>query len=981
MAETYDKLFVAIRTKATPQAWSSGVTLSRDDKIIKEDEDDDTITFRVVTGQRGKSFQVDLLVEDNDWQCDCGAPVDACEHVCAAIIALRSAGREGKEVPTHRPELARLEYRLSRDRDALVFDRVRISGGKEIPYPQALNNSDRGAFGEPSIVMAPGDLEVDIAMGTWRRGRVPRSDMAKLLSALAKVSGRLTFEGEQVTISNRPVTPMLVIEDANRGFFCQLVPDNRVDARMFGVAKVGDVLRPIDDQAGIPEGDRRQLERGRGYSADQVLELMHTIARMEKYGVTVIKRTKRLPDGELEPPRLVIDTRTEDDRLVVLATLVYGDPPIARVDGDSLTLIDKESDRPIPIRDLVDEDRLKNRLHQALELFVGKRRTFEGQDAVHFATKLENWRTGVGKTMATVSGDGHAEFSIAAGPLKGSFAFTGDGVELAFESEDGERADPARVLKAWSRGGTVAPLEGGGYAGLPTQWLAEYGPTLMGLLTAKGDKDEVPMAAAADVLMLADKLGVPAPPRFEKLRALVSDFKALPAPTLPKDLQADLRPYQKEGVAWLEFHREAGLGALLADDMGLGKTLQALSAVHGRTLVIAPTSVAQNWVREARRFRPKLNVSLYYSPSRKLDPAVDVTVTTWSILRLDIDLIAKTKWDTIILDEAQTIKNPDSQVARAAHRLSAPFRVALTGTPVENRLSDLWSQMNFVEPGLLGSREQFEERYGQPIANGDTLRAAELRQRIRPFILRRKKAEVALDLPPRTELVERCELTEQERITYDALRAAAQKEVVEALSGGANVIQALELLLRLRQASCHRGLIPGQKAETSSKVELLVETLDPLISEGHKVLVFSQWTSFLDLIEPALEDNRWAYTRLDGSTADRQAVVDRFQDPNGPPVMLLSLKAGGTGLTLTAADHVVLMDPWWNPAVEDQAADRAHRIGQDKPVFIHRLVAADTVEEKILALQEDKRRLADAALSHGAGQAGLTRDDLIALLS
>lgn len=979
MAETYDKLFVAIRTKATPQAWSSGVTLAREEKILKEGEDDDTITFRVVTGQRGKSHQVDLLVEDNDWQCDCGAPVDACEHVCAAIIALRSAGKDGKEVPTHRPELARLEYRLSRDRDALVFDRVRISGGKEIPYPQALGG-DRGAFGEPSIVLAPGDLEVDIAMGTWRRGRVPRTDMPKLLTALAKVSGRLTFEGDEITISMRPVTPILLIDDANRGFFCQLVPDHRVDVRMHGVAKVGDVLRPIDDQAGIPEGDRRQLERGRGYSADQVVELMHLISKIERY-VSIVKRTKRLPDGRIEPPRLVIDTRVEDDRLIVLPTLVYGDPPIARVDRGTLTLVDKDGDRPIPLRDEVDEQRLASRLFQALGLEVGRRATFEGQDAVQFATKLENWRTGVGKTLGTVSGDGHAEFSIAAGPLKGSFAFTGDGIELLFESEDGERADAARVLKAWSRGGTVAPLEGGGYAGLPTQWLAEYGPTLMGLLTAKGNKDEVPLAAAADVLTLADKLGVPAPPRFEKLRALVSDFKALPAPSLPQDLQADLRPYQKEGVAWLEFHREAGLGALLADDMGLGKTLQALSAVHGKALVIAPTSVAQNWVREARRFRPMLDVSLFYGPNRALDPRADVTVTTWSILRLDIDLIVKTKWDTIILDEAQTIKNPDSQVARAAHRLSAPFRVALTGTPVENRLSDLWSQMNFVEPGLLGSREQFEDRYGQPIANGDVLRAAELRQRIRPFLLRRKKAEVALDLPPRTELVERCELTESERTTYDALRAAAQKEVVEALSGGASVIQALELLLRLRQASCHRALIPGQKADTSSKVELLVETLDPLISEGHKVLVFSQWTSFLDLIEPALADNRWAYTRLDGSTPDRQAVVDRFQDPDGPPVMLLSLKAGGTGLTLTAADHVVLMDPWWNPAVEDQAADRAHRIGQDKPVFIHRLVAADTVEEKILALQEDKRRLADAALSHGAGQAGLTRDDLIALLS
>jgi superfamily II DNA or RNA helicase len=830
-------------------------------------------------------------------------------------------------------------------------------------------------------VTAPGDLEVDIAMGTWRRGKVPRMDLPKLLSALAKVSGRVTYEGDDVTVSMRHVVPVLTIDDANRGFYCQLSPDSSVDYRFRnGAALVGNVIRPVDDAAGIPEGDRRLLERGRGYSADEVVELMHLLTRIEKL-VPIIKRTKRLPDGNLEPARLVIDTRAEDDRLVVLPTIVYGDPPIARVDRGALTILDPT--RPVPIRDERDENRLAQRLFQTLGLDIGRRTTYEGADAVHFATKLEAWRTGAGKNTVGISGDGHGEFSIASTPLRGFIAMGEDGVSIRFESEDGDLADPVRVMRAWSRGSTVAALEGGGYAGLPTKWLAEYGPTLMGLVNAKADKDEVPLSAAGDVLALADKLGVKPPPRFDKLRALIGDFTKLPAADFPTDLTAELRPYQKDGVAWLDFHRNVGLGALLADDMGLGKTLQALTSLRGRSLVVAPTSVVHNWVREAKKFRPALKVSLYYSPNRKLDPTADLTLTSWSILRLDIDLIEKEPWDTIILDEAQTIKNPDSQVARAAHRLNAAFRIALTGTPVENRLSDLWSQMQFVEPGLLGLRQDFDVRYSQPIAGGDALRAAELRQRIRPFLLRRKKADVAPDLPPRTEIVERCELSTEERSVYDALRAAAQKEVMEALSGGANVIQALELLLRLRQAACHRGLIPGQKgqAETSSKIELLMELLDPLISEGHKVLVFSQWTSFLDLIEPALNAATYRFLRLDGQTNDRQAVVDGFQDPNGPPVLLLSLKAGGTGLTLTAADHVVLMDPWWNPAVEDQAADRAHRIGQDKPVFIYRLVAADTVEEKIVALQEEKRRLSDAALSHGAGQAGLTRDDLMALLS
>jgi SNF2 family DNA or RNA helicase len=404
--------------------------------------------------------------------------------------------------------------------------------------------------------------------------------------------------------------------------------------------------------------------------------------------------------------------------------------------------------------------------------------------------------------------------------------------------------------------------------------------------------------------------------------------------------------------------------------------------MRGKTLVVAPTSVLLGWAKEAARFRPGLKVSVYHGPSRQLDASADLTLTTWALLRMDSELLAKVTWETIVLDEAQTIKNPESQVAKAAHRLKASFRMCLSGTPIENRLNDLWSQMAFLEPGFLGAKAAFEERYVGPISSGDALRAQELRSRIRPFLLRRMKRDVAPDLPPRTEMVERCELGPDERLLYDALRAAAQKEVQEDLAKGGSVLHALELLLRLRQAACHRGLVPGQvDAASSAKVELLMELLDELLAEGHKVLVFSQWTSLLDRVEPHLEKAKMGYLRLDGSTTDRQSVVDGFQSESGPPVLLLSLKAGGTGLTLTAADHVVLLDPWWNPAVEDQAADRAHRIGQDKPVFVHRLVAADTVEDRILALQESKRRLAEAALGQGAGGAGLTREDLMALLA
>ncbi|HXU65346.1 MAG TPA: DEAD/DEAH box helicase, partial [Polyangia bacterium] len=473
----------------------------------------------------------------------------------------------------------------------------------------------------------------------------------------------------------------------------------------------------------------------------------------------------------------------------------------------------------------------------------------------------------------------------------------------------------------------------------------------------------------------------PAPPGLDRLAPLVAGFERLPDPTLPADLTASLRAYQREGVRWLAFLKSAGLGGILADDMGLGKTLQAMTVFSGPTLVVCPTSVIHNWGAELARFRPGLKVSLYHGASRALDPAADVTVTSYALLRLDADKLSPIAWNTVVLDEAQAIKNPDSRTARAAYAMRASFRLALTGTPVENRLEELWSLVHFTNRGLLGGRSDFSDRYARPIADGRGDVAAELRRRLRPFVLRRLKQDVAPELPPRTDAVLRVELGDSERAVYDAVRAATRDEVLALLANGKGVMQALEALLRLRQAACHPSLVPGQSAPSSSKLETLVAALETAVAENHKALVFSQWTSLLDLIEPALTRAELAFTRLDGSTRDRGEVVSRFQADDGPPVMLVSLKAGGSGLNLTAADHVFLCDPWWNPAVEAQAADRTHRIGQTRPVFVYRLVAADTVEERILALQDSKRRLMDAALADGAAAAGLTKDDLLTLLS
>ncbi len=667
--------------------------------------------------------------------------------------------------------------------------------------------------------------------------------------------------------------------------------------------------------------------------------------------------------------------RREGEALDVLPTLVYGDPPVARVDAGRLVSLGG----PVPLRDESEERRVVAQLAQELELMPGHRVRVSGAQAIHLAARL-------GRFRGEIRGDAHMAF-VPAPPLVPSLRVDEQDFEVAFDSEPGaggraRRADPARVLRAWRAGESYVALEGGGLAPLPADWLARYGEQIANLLAARGERSTLPRCALPDLARLCDALEAPRPPAFESLRALLDGFEGLPHAALPADLRATLRPYQKLGVDWLCFLRQAGLGGVLADDMGLGKTLQALCAVHGRTLVVAPTSVLFNWAEEIERFRPGLRTSLYHGPGRALDASADVTLTSYALLRLDAELLTSIKWDTAILDEAQTIKNPDSQVARAAHRLAAPFRVTLSGTPVENRLEELWSQLHFTNPGLLGSREDFAERTARPIEAGDLDAGVRLRERIRPFVLRRLKREVAPELPPRTDVVLHAVLSEEERALYDAVRAATREDVVARLGSGGSVIAALEALLRLRQAACHPGLVPGGPATPSSaKLDLLLEFLEEAVADGHKALVFSQWTSLLDRVEPVLTNAKIEFTRLDGSTRDRGAVVERFQSEAGPPVLLISLGAGGLGLNLTAADHVFILDPWWNPAVEDQAADRAHRIGQDRPVMVYRLVAQNTIEERVLALQQRKRELAAAALAGAGGATGITREDLLALLA
>ena len=465
-------------------------------------------------------------------------------------------------------------------------------------------------------------------------------------------------------------------------------------------------------------------------------------------------------------------------------------------------------------------------------------------------------------------------------------------------------------------------------------------------------------------------------------------------PILPASLDATLRDYQVDGFKWLRRLAEWGVGGILADDMGLGKTLQALAVLldrsaEGPALVIAPTSVGFNWGREAERFAPDLDVHLYRETEREdFLPSVgpgSLVICSYGLALRDAEALAQVQWSTVVLDEAQAIKNSRSKTSKAIAGLNADWTVALTGTPVENHLGELWSLFHVVSPGVFGGWDQFRKRYATPIEkhNDDESRHS-LAERLQPFVLRRTKSEVLTELPPRTEMNLYVDLSPAERAEYEKVRLAAlgEVELIESLPTIQDQrFKILALLTRLRQISCHAGLVNKNWTESSAKLDELCRTLESLREEGHRALVFSQFTQHLALIRKQLDQQGFTYEYLDGSTAAkaRQQAVDRFQTGTAD-AFLISLKAGGTGLNLTAADYVIHMDPWWNPAVEDQATDRAHRIGQDKPVMVYRIIAKDTIEEEILALHESKRDLVAGVMQGTEAAAKLTNEDLIRML-
>jgi superfamily II DNA or RNA helicase len=635
---------------------------------------------------------------------------------------------------------------------------------------------------------------------------------------------------------------------------------------------------------------------------------------------------------------------------------------------------------------------------RALEGFGARRlqHSFPGRNDVEIpARSLASVVRGLIKEGWQIHADGRQVHQP--GPLSFEIKTGIDWFELsASVAFEGRHVSFPELLSALARGDCTVRLDDGSLGVIPEEWMKQFGLLAsLGISDGETVRFSKSQVGLLDALLAAER-SVSFDEQFDQLRTRVAQFSGIEPGDPPQGFDGELRPYQAAGVSWLRFLDEFGFGGCLADDMGLGKTIQLLAFLEDRrqrgiatgpTLVVVPRSLIFNWHQEATRFTPGLNVLEYTGIQRgqlrrKLARA-DLILTTYGTIRRDILQLKEVAFDYVVLDEAQAIKNPASQVAKATRLIQGRHRIALSGTPIENHLRDLWSIFEFLNPGMLGRASVFKLHTTD--SNDEESRKL-LSHALRPFILRRTKREVAKELPEKLEQTIYCHMPKQQLQLYQELRDHYRESLlgrVRTQGLGKSKIHVLEALLRLRQAACHPALLDDKHAEEpTAKLEALGLHLADLLAEGHKALVFSQFTSFLAIVQKFLEERGMTYEYLDGQTRNRRERIERFQNDPSCGIFLISLKAGGLGLNLTSADYVFLLDPWWNPAVEMQAIDRAHRIGQTRTVFAYRLICKDTVEEKIAELQTRKKELADAILqADNHLLSDLTADDLELLLS
>ena len=985
--------------------WSAGVNLVRAGAVTVESQSDEEVVLRVRAPGRAVPAQVVLYPGEDEWDCDCPGRLRPCEHLAAAAIALgqdrqarRSPGRAAAEakapVLTSAAVWARVAYRFAQADGGLTLRRFIVrADGSETPLDGTLSALLSRPAEARSLQVEQCDLQADRLLETAARGVLPPSK----LDALIQVSGGLP-DG----LPRRPAgghvrgrgAAHAVVTDRDDGVAVTI----RRDPRITAVPSAGVVLMA---RRARPPRRARAVRRLPAEPAHRPHATPRpSLARWRRASCPSCAAawpSRCAPAAcrasPAASPRAWCSIFSQvGSSLAVLPTLVYGNPPCARIDDGPAGpparsgAGARRAGRAAPGR--------KAARGSGSPVAAGAPPS-RAADTARFVEKLKRWR-------GELAGDGAKLVGVTRAPraqaARGKLATARTRACRACASISTSPCvaeGKARIAGHGRRRGGAARLARGarpgaarrrrlravarGVAGQARQELAA-------LLAARADDGRVATHALPTLGRFCDDLDQPPPPGLDRLAPLAESFDRLPEATLPADLTRHAAPLPADRRELAGLPAQRGPGRHPGRRHGPRQDpAGACACSTGKTLVVCPTSVLPNWQRRAGALSPLAAGQRVPRPGRTLDDSADVTLTSYAILRLDGEDLTRRRCDAVILDEAQAIKNPDSQVARAAYALNADFRLALTGTPVENRLEELWSLMHFANRGLLGGRREFDAEVARPIADGVPGAAAALRQRIRPFVLRRLKADVAPELPPRTEAVLTVALDERERAVYDAVRAATQSDLVAALRGRRRQARRDEGA-RGAAAPAPGGLPPGARARAEGRH--VVEGRGPARGAGDRRRGRTQGAGLLAVDLAARSHRagaaRRSASRSSASTARRAIAATwstRFQAEIGPPVMLISLKAGGTGLNLTAADHVFLCDPWWNPAVEDQAADRAHRIGQERPVMVYRLVAADTVEERILALQERKRAIGEAAWAMRQRAASLTREDLLALLA
>ena len=984
-----EQLFTTIRDNCSKQRWSKAIELSRIAELQIEKYSKNECTLMLSNPRKAVSSSVKLWFEEEDWNCDCTSKDDPCVHIATSSIMLKNDKtllKNFQDKSSKPKPRAKISYDFHRADGCLFLKRSIVSGKKNIAITSTLASLATGRIIGPKVIPTRNDYAIESLLGSQADAYLIKGNKLPNLFAYLSKADQIRLDGKKIAISTKQTGFQVCIKDEGGGVLVYGKQDAAIkEVYRNGIALCDKTLHPINTVK-LNKALLKLLAEGKYFGQKElayvVSELIPELSL--KFPIEIL--SKKIPNAIRTKPRVEFFLKRDGLNLQALAKIVYGDPIIASIENAQLALKGKG----IPVRNLDEETNLQIKFHSHFNFHLGEKLDYKSHEAIEFISKLKNWKAKIAKSSKNV--EITRFFSVYKGlesKVKVSHKDDQANINVSFDlktEENGEtkqlEARTEDVLSAWQKGESLVPLIGGGWSELPKEWLDKHARKLMEILTACDKSGAIPKFLTHSVTNFFDDLEdneCKLPDAVRKItNELLSDHHETIKP--PSDLKASLRPYQEEGINWLAFLKKRELGALLADDMGLGKTIQSICLLNNKSLIIAPTSVLYNWEQEIKRFRPKLKINIYHGLSRSLEKAdKTITLTTYSIARLDHEKLSKITWNTIILDEAQNIKNPESKIAGAIFSLKSHFRLALTGTPIENHLEDIWSLFYFLNKGLLGSRKSFSQNYVKMTSSSDE-HLATLKHRLKPFVLRRLKSEVAKDLPDRTNVILYNELSEEENLIYKSIELSTKKDILEKINlKSPNMMKVLEALLRLRQAACHIGMLPGQEAESSSKINLLMSSLEKCLAGGHKALIFSQWTRFLDLIGKEMKTRSMKYLRIDGTTQKRQNIVNSFQTSDEHPFLLLSLKAAGIGLNLTAADHVFIMDPWWNPAVEEQAADRSYRIGQDKPVIVHKIVTKNSVEENILKLQDKKKNLASSVIGDNNKAYKLTKEDMIGL--